>query len=102
MPSKTLEYASSGTLMMTTENSHLRNIFDDDVIWIRKGEVKDIYNGFVDFSELTETERNKKARSARAKINKLYSLKVISDKLDHFLRANISSSNFLDNDSKVK
>lgn len=102
VPSKTIEYAVSGTLMMTTENTHLHKILGDDALFIGKGEVKDIYNGFVDFSELTLEERKKKARNARAKILKLYSLKTVVSKVDHFLRANISASNFLTNDSNEK
>lgn len=102
IPSKTIEYSASGTLMMTTENNFLKELLGDDALFIGKGDVKDIYNGFVDFSELNKAEQKKKALSAKTKILKRYSLNAVSNKLDHFLRENITSSNFLLNDSKVK
>lgn len=102
VPSKTIEYSASGTLIMTTESTLLRSILGEDAIFIGKGEVKDIFNGFVDFSELSKSEQEKKAQNARKKILKRYSLEIVSDKLDYFLRESISPSNFLVNDSKVK
>ncbi len=102
IPSKTLEYINSGVIMMTTENTHLRQILGNNVIWINQGDTKDIYNGFVDFEEMGLEDKNNKAREARAIVNNFYSLSVVSEKLDYFLRANISSSNFSTNEFKVK
>lgn len=101
-PSKVLEYIANGTPLLTTKNKRIVDLFGDDLFYIGNGEEHEIYNGFVDFFDTPQKVREKKAISARKKALKLFSIYVVSQELDAFLRLHSSPSNFLDSFDKEK
>lgn len=102
VPSKVIEYIASGTPTLSTEHSRLKEIFQDDIFWMGKGESKDIYNAFVDFMETSSEEKEKRAISAQKKAYALYSVSAVGEQIHSFLRANISASSSLDKIEKDK
>ncbi len=101
-PSKMLEYIASGTPTMTTENETIQKMFQDTLFYIGSGKEHEIYNGFVDFFELSEKEREKKAQQARKIALSHYAISKVAQEFDSFIRLHSSSSNFFDNKESVK
>lgn len=92
IPSKVIEYASSGTPTITTFHTALQNVFHDSLLYIGHGNVKDIYNGLVDFAEMDKKTVKEKALSAKRIAINNYSLRVKGLEITHFIKSNISFS----------
>lgn len=85
VPSKTIEYISTGIPTISVKNSKLKKNFNDNIIWAKTAEPRDLYNAMTKLLNLTEDERKNFGLEAQAKVKSLYSLEAISEKLDNFL-----------------
>jgi len=85
IPSKTIEYLSSGSLTISVKNKKLYDKFEDSCIWIQNNSVKDIYNALKKVMDMTATEREKIAAKAKEKSFKDFSFEAINSKINNFL-----------------
>lgn len=85
IPSKTLEYLSSGRPCISVKNTKLQRIFKDEIIWIPSAEKDDITKALKDILDMSEKERKNLGEKALTKVNKCYSLDVIGEKITQFL-----------------
>lgn len=85
IPSKTIEYLSSGRPTISVVNSKLKVNFDDCVVWSNSGTPEDLCQSLRYVIGLTKEERKNLGQSAKAKAIKLYSLKSVNKKINIFL-----------------
>lgn len=92
VPSKLIEYLSSGAPTISTKFSKLYSFFKDDVFWIEENTIDSIAKTLENFELLEKTETAKKALSARSKVFEFYGIAVQNESISHFLDS-INSSN---------
>ena len=85
IPSKTIEYLSSGRPTISVRNSKLMKHFKENAIWARTGEPEDLLLAMRTVINLTKEERKNLGQTAKEKVQKLYSLKVVNKKVNAFL-----------------
>ena len=85
IPSKTIEYLSSGRPTISVTNSKLKTNFEDCVVWSNSGTPEDLCQTLRYVINLTKEERKNLGQSAKAKAIKLYSLKSVNKKINNFL-----------------
>lgn len=85
IPSKTLEYLSSGAPTISVKNSKLQKHFEDLAIWTKSGSVDDLYQAMLKVLDLTKKERKELGKAAKEKVQELYSLDSVNKKLNVFL-----------------
>ncbi len=85
IPSKVIEYLSSGTLTMTTMNTPLYNYFKNEAIWLNGDSVIDIKNGLLQFNSMSKDEKRNMAKKAKSKAIHLYGMQSQSAGLMEFL-----------------
>ena len=85
IPSKTIEYFSSGKPTISVKNSKLQRDFGQDAIWAKSSNVDDLAGAIERLFELTEEERNELGKKARTKVLAKYSLDNVGEKLTKFL-----------------
>jgi glycosyltransferase involved in cell wall biosynthesis len=85
IPSKTLEYLSSGALTLSVRNSKLQCNFADCALWSKSHEVNDIKSQLEKALSLSEEERKSLGNKARERVLNLYSLSAVNKKLVNFI-----------------
>lgn len=92
VPSKLIEYLSTGVPTISTKFEKLYGPFKDDVNWIEGNDTFAIQKAIEDFDLANKDEAKKKAYVARQKAFEFYGLNVQSESISYFL-ADLSSSN---------
>ena len=90
IPSKTLEYMSSGKPVISVRNSILISKFPEEIIWIDSSEVADIEKGLKKVLAMSEQERELFGFNAKNRVLELYSLKSVSININKFLKQFLS------------
>lgn len=85
IPSKTLEYLSSGRPTISVKNSKLQKYFSNDAIWIKNNDPLEIKNALEKVLEMDEKDRIDLGKKAKEKVLNLYSLTSINKELDLFI-----------------
>ncbi len=85
VPSKLLEYLSSGIPTISTIHSKLYEIFKNDIYWIEDDTTIGIKNALNDFAKKDYDEMLKRAIAARVKVYEIYGLKNQSERITYFL-----------------
>ena len=85
IPSKTLEYMSSGRPVISVRNSILMEKFPKEIIWANSSNVEDLKESLEKVLSMTEVERENMGEESKNRVLELYSLKNVGDKLTRFL-----------------
>ena len=85
IPSKTLEYMSSGRPVISVRNTILMNRFPKDVLWINSSEAKDIEEALTQVLEMSEKERTAIGKEIKNRVQELYSIESIGKNIQDFL-----------------
>lgn len=85
IPSKTIEYLSSGRPTISVKNTKLMKHFKENAIWARSSEPEDLCQAMRTVINLTKEERKTLGSEAKEKANALYSLKSINRRIHSFL-----------------
>ena len=85
IPSKTLEYLSSGVLTISVKNTELEKRFSDCAIWAKSGSTEDLLAAMKKALSMSDEERKKMAEKAKNTANSLYSIKKIGELITDFL-----------------
>ena len=85
IPSKTIEYLSSGALTISVRNSELQKRFSDCAIWINSNDTEDLKAAMEKALSMSESERKKVAEKAKNTAKSLYSFEKIGKLLTDFL-----------------
>lgn len=85
VPSKLLEYLSSGVPTISTIHSKLYEIFKNDVYWIEDDTTIGIKNALNNFATQDYEEMMKRAIAARVKVYEIYGLKNQGERIAYFL-----------------
>lgn len=86
IPSKTLEYFSSGTLTLSVRNSKIQCNFLDCALWCKSHESKDLKECLEKALAMSEEERKTLGLKARERVLSLYSLEAVNKKILNFIR----------------
>lgn len=85
IPSKTLEYLTSGVPTISVKNSKLQKTVGDYIVWSKSSNEKDLVKVLEHVVSLTKSERQKLGQDAKEQVLKLYSLKRTNTKINKFL-----------------
>ena len=85
VPSKTIEYLTSGSLTISVRNSEIQNHFSDCAIWINSNDAEDLYGALTKAISMSEKERKNVAIKAKNTAISLYSFEKIGKLLTDFL-----------------
>lgn len=85
IPSKTIEYLSSGVPTVSVKNTKLEKYFKDEIIWAKSSDPDDLSDALKEALKLSKEERTELGKRAREKVCELYSLTSVNKKLDEFL-----------------
>ena len=85
IPSKTLEYLSSGVPTISIKNSKLMSKFKDEILWVNSNEVEDLKSIMNEVLNSSFEERQDFGRKAKEKVQLLYSLNQINNKVIYFI-----------------
>ena len=85
IPSKTLEYLSSGSLTISVKNTELEKRFSDCAIWAKSGSSEDLLAAINKALSMSQDERQKLAEKAKNTAKSLYSIEKIGELLTDFL-----------------
>ena len=85
IPSKTLEYLSSGVPTISVRNSKLNKYFKDEIIWINNSSKEEIKESLEHVLNMSEEERNSLGIKAKEKVLELYSLDQFNHKVTNFI-----------------
>ena len=90
IPSKTIEYLSSGRPTISVRNTRLQKDFGENAIWSKSSNPEDLLTAMKCVLDLSEKERIELGKKAREKTLALYSLsavnKILSKFLDQFIK----------------
>ena len=87
IPSKMLEYLASGVPTISTKHPRLYDLFKNDVYWIEDCSIEGIRKAISDFMNVSSSEKNKKALSAKTKVYSMYGSLVQGEGISHFLNS---------------
>ena len=85
VPSKTLEYLSSGSITISVKNSILQPHFKNVAIWTETNSIDDLYDALTSVLIMDEEKRQQIGQAAKEKTVELFSLSSVNKKLDSFL-----------------
>ncbi len=85
IPSKTLEYLNSGSLVISVKNSKLQPKFEELALWSESSDVYELLRNMEKALAMTEKERLEIGSLAKLKVQELYSPETISEELQDFL-----------------
>ena len=84
IPSKTIEYLTSGSITISVRNSKLKPYFDEEILWINNSTADDICWAMGTVLGMEEEERKEIGNKAKEKVQSLFSLDQINQKLMQF------------------
>lgn len=90
IPSKTLEYLSTGVLTITVENELLKEHYGSCIIWAKTGEVEDLKEAIEYALKLSRTEREILSLLGKNKVMQFTSLENINKEIDEKLLSKFS------------
>ncbi len=90
VPSKTLEFLSTGVLTITVENELLKDHYGSCIIWAKTGEVEDLKEAISAALKLTRTEREILSLLGKNKVMQFTSLENINKEIDEKLLSKFS------------
>ena len=90
IPSKTLEFLSTGVLTITVENALLKDHYGSCIIWAKSGEVEDLKEAITAALKLTRTEREILSLLGKNKVMQFTSLENINKEIDEKLLSKFS------------
>ena len=90
IPSKTLEYLTSGQVTISVRNTKLQNYFKDEIVWVNNSTAEEIKDALEYVINMDETNRKEIASKAKEKVLSLFSMGHVSIKMTKFL-ANFSN-----------
>ena len=85
IPSKTIEYLTSGAITISVRNSKLKPYFDEDILWINNSTADDLCWAMGEVLGMSEHERKEVGKKAKEKVLSLFSMDQINEKLVQFL-----------------
>jgi len=85
IPSKTLEYLSSGSPVISVKNTILMDKFKDEIIWVDSARKEDLLKGIQKVLSMSEKERESFGKEAKNRVLKLYSLDLIGENISQYL-----------------
>ena len=85
IPSKTLEYLSSGALTISVHNTELEKTFENYAIWAKSGAPSDLNSAIKEAISMDETKRKQIAEEAKKVALENYSLEKTNEKISCFL-----------------
>lgn len=85
IPSKTIEYLSSGAPTVSVRNTKLEKNFKDEIIWAKSSDANDLAEALKVALKLTKEERAELSKRQKDKVSEFYSLTSVNKKLDEFL-----------------
>ena len=85
IPSKTIEYLTSGSITISVRNSKLKPFFDEEILWINNSTANDISWALGIVLGMNKEERDEIGRKAKEKVQSLFSLDQVNQKLVQFL-----------------
>lgn len=86
VPSKLLEYFSTGIPTISTKFPMFSKIFKDDTTWIEGNTIEDIQNAIAKFEACDYQIQKQKALTAKNKVFEFYGLEIQGDSITHFLK----------------
>ena len=90
IPSKTLEYMSSGRPVISVRNTILMEKFPNEIIWVNSSEVNDLEKGLKQVLLMNKKEREIFGFQSKNRVLELYSLKSVSIIINNFLKQFVS------------
>lgn len=84
IPSKTIEYLSSGTLTISCKNTILEKEFKDDIVWCESTQ-EGIKEAIEKVIKMSAKKREEMGTRAKEKVMELYSLTSVNEKINNFL-----------------
>ena len=84
IPSKVLEYLSSGALTISVKSTELEKTFKDCALWVKTGSPKELEAALNNAISMSEEERNAIAKQAKDIALPKYSLEAISELVTDF------------------
>lgn len=85
IPSKTIEYFTSGKLTISAQSTILGKEFASCALWCGYAKEDEIYNALVKAIKMDEDKRIEMGLKAKKKAQELYSLSSVNKKLNEFL-----------------
>lgn len=85
VPSKTIEYLTSGAITISVRNSKLKPYFEDEILWINEANEDNICEAMNNVLSMNEDERKAFGLKAKEKVLSLFSMDQINQKLVSFL-----------------
>lgn len=90
IPSKTLEYMTSGKPVISVRNTILMSKFPDEIVWINSSDVSDIEKGLKEVLSMTPKERENFGFISKNRVLELYSLETVSTNINNYLKQFVS------------
>jgi len=87
VPSKVLEYISSGRPTISTMHSKLFSIFPNDIYWVKDDSINALKEAMELVLKEKNADRNLKALTAKNKVYDMYSVAVQGESITHFLKS---------------
>ena len=85
IPSKTLEYMSTGRPVISVKNSILMDKFPTEVIWVEESNKEQLMNAMKKVLDMTEVEQENLGEQSKNRVLELYSLKSVGKRATSFL-----------------
>ncbi|MGM9874083.1 MAG: glycosyltransferase [Bacilli bacterium] len=85
VPSKVIEYLSSRTIVISTKSTILHKIFKNEIIWLEEPIEDSLFSALKKVMEMSEQEKEEIKNNGYKKVNELYSLTKVNNKIDLFI-----------------
>lgn len=85
IPSKTIEYYTSGKITISAQSTILNKYFASCTVWCGYAKEDEIYNALNKVIKMDEEKRNDMGLKAKKKAQDLYSLSAVNNKINAFL-----------------
>ena len=86
VPSKTLEYMSTGTPTLSVRNTRLQKLFENECFWVKSSKKEDLLPALKQAISMSDVERKEFGEKAKKKVRDLYSLTSVNKKVMEFLK----------------
>lgn len=86
IPSKTLEYLSSGKLVISVKNTRLQKLFPNEIIWAKSSDVDDLCIALKHAIELDKDAKSLIELSGKQKVFELFSMEKTLEKIEGLIK----------------